>query len=92
MINKNTIIIRNKEIATNELDGKIVMMHIQTGKYYNFDSVGTDIWYLLENPITFDELIGKLTDMYEIDRETCENDTLPFIQGLARNKLVELSE
>ena len=87
-INNTTLIIKNTDIATNELDGKIVMMHIETGKYYNLDIVGTDIWQNIDSDITFENLIDKLIISYNIDREICERDTRDFLKELFKNKMI----
>jgi len=90
-INNSVLIIKNTDIATNELDGKIVMMHIETGKYYNLDDVGTDIWLNIDHDITFENLVNKLLSIYNIDKETCENDTKIFLTKLQENKMIKLA-
>lgn len=90
MTDLKTVIVRNPEIVASDMDGETVMMHIETGKYYNLGKTGGFIWNLLEEPMRMEALIEKLMDKFEVTREQCEQDTLAFLQKLGRNGLVQI--
>lgn len=48
-IELNTTISRNLDFLVSEMDGKIVMMNIETGKYHGLEGVAATIWGFLEN-------------------------------------------
>ena len=87
-MNLATIIARNEEIMASDMDNEIVMMNIETGKYYNLGKTGSAIWGVLEKPMSVGELIEKLVALYDISREQCEKDTLPFLTKLVENALI----
>ena len=86
----NTVITRNNEILASDMDGETVMMHIENGKYYNLGKTGGAIWSLLDEPIKIETLIEQLMDKFSVTREQCEQDTIPFLQKLIDNGLIQI--
>ncbi len=78
----NTVVSRNERIVGSTIDGEVVVMNIQDGQYYGMDDIGSRIWNLLETPRTIDALIGELLAEFDIERQTCEKDILPFLERL----------
>ena len=62
------------------------------GMYYNLGEVGGTIWNILESPISVNALVDKLTSEYDVSREKCLEDTIPFLNALLRNKLIAEAE
>lgn len=73
---------RNMTIVAADMNGETVMMDIITGKYYNIGEVGGSIWQLLENPMTLDGLVEKLTAEYAVTPEQCRADVEPFLRKM----------
>ncbi len=63
-----TVISRSPSVLTAEVDGEIVMMSIEQGRYFGLDDIGSDIWKRIEPPCSFAALIDGLTADYEADR------------------------
>lgn len=87
-IEATTLIKRNPEMVTSNIDGEIVMMSIENGEYYGLDEVGSRIWELLENPVTFEQLVNTLVEEFEVDVETCKADTLEFLNQMVEKKII----
>lgn len=80
---------RNPALVTSNIDGEAVMMSVENGEYYGLDEIGTRIWDLLENSLSVSELVDKLTEEFEVEKDDCTRDTLEFLNDLlARNLLV----
>jgi hypothetical protein len=80
--------VQNKEIIQSSIANEVVMMDVESGFYFGLNSVGSIIWSLLGSPITFDELINKLMEQFQVDRVTCEADTQNFIQQLLEKNII----
>jgi hypothetical protein len=91
-IGLDSVIARNREPVTVEVDGTAAMMSLLQGKYYGLDAIGTRIWELVEQPIRVGELCDTLMEEFAVDRDTCERDVLDFIAALAGENLVELRD
>lgn len=77
-----------EDILVSNMDGETVMMSIELGKYYNLGTVGGAIWEFLKESIKVGELVDKLLEEYDIDRETCVSHTMEFINELKKNNLI----
>lgn len=92
-INLNSIIKRNPELVSTEVDGERVMMSVDSGEYFGLDPVGSRIWELIENPIRVDSLLDLLIDEFDVSKEQCESDTFEFLNELRdKNILLIISE
>ena len=87
-ITVNTIIQRNNEILTSDLDGEKVMMSIKKGEYYGLGKTGTFIWDNIENQIKIGKLIELITEKYKIDKNKCFADISPFLLDLIEKELI----
>ena len=90
MITAETIISRRREVVSSDIDGEVVMMSIEKGNYYGLDLIASRIWELMEKRIKVADLIGALTEEYEVTREDCEKDLMPFLNDLLAQKLIEI--
>jgi hypothetical protein len=87
---ESTLISRNPDPIVADVDGEIVMMSIDSGKYHGLDEVGSRIWRLLEEPMLLSQLIALLQKEYDADYERCLLDTIPFLQAMTEHSLLKL--
>ncbi|MBM7567331.1 lasso peptide biosynthesis PqqD family chaperone [Paenibacillus sacheonensis] len=85
----NQLFVRQQGNLVSEMDGDIVMMNIQQGKYYNLGQVGGVIWDLLQNPSTVEELTDALLNEFEITPEECESQVIAFLEQLMKEQLIQ---
>ena len=91
IIQIDTVITRSNDILQAELDGEVIMIGLEQSNYYGLGSVGSRIWELLEQPPTMGELLARLQEEYSIDQETCEKDTLVFLDDLLDHGLISVN-
>jgi hypothetical protein len=94
MISKLTLhalVQRNPGLVTSNIDGEIVMMSVDNGEYYGLDEIGSRIWDLLENTISVENLVEKLTEEFEVEKGDCMNDTIEFLKELLSKNLILVS-
>lgn len=85
-----TTVIRSPDQVSGDLDGKIVLLSIENGEYYNMNEVGSRIWALLEKPMTVAALIDLLMAEFAVERTTCETEALAFLAQLQQDKLLRI--
>lgn len=90
-ITLNTTIAQSKDQVSTDLEGEIVLMGIEQGRYYSLNEVLGRIWTLAEKPVRISYLCDSLMDEYEVEREVCEKQVLEAVQTLAREKLIDVS-
>jgi len=82
------IVSRSPSILTAEVDGEIVMMSIEQGRYFGLDHIGSDIWKRIEPPCTFATLIDGLAADYEADRTTIVTEVQSLLDHMAKHDIV----
>jgi hypothetical protein len=85
-----TIVVRSPEQVSGELDGRVVLLSIENGEYYDINKVGSRIWAMLGKPVTVAVLIDQLLAEFEVDYETCERDVRELLEKLLADKLVKI--
>ena len=86
-----TVISRSPSVLTAEVDGEIVMMSIEQGRYFGLDDIGSDIWKRIELPCSFATLIDGLTVDYDADRATILADVHRLLLRMAEQDVVKLT-
>lgn len=89
-LQSTSLVVRSPEQVSGDIDGKVVLLSIENGEYYNINGVGSRIWELLEKPMTVTALIDQLLAEFEVDRATCEQEVAAFLQQLRKDKLLQV--
>lgn len=78
----------NASAATAEIDGQLVALDVKAGVCFGLNAVATDIWKLLDGRRSVTDICDALIGIYEIDRETCEDQTRALLRELVDAGLV----
>ncbi len=92
MLNLDCIVQRNPNIFAAEADRDLVMVSIPNGFYYGLSDVAREIWEAIESPKKISLLIDDLAATYHIDRPTCTEQTLSFLDDLLAEGLLEVRD
>ncbi|MFH2124034.1 MAG: PqqD family peptide modification chaperone [Pseudomonadota bacterium] len=82
------VLIRGEDKISTGLEGETVILDLASGVYSGLDEVGTTIWNLLEQPMSFRDLCQELMAEYAVEEEECRSDLLSFLKDLADNQLI----
>ncbi len=82
MTGKHHIKILKKPDVT-DLAGEKVMIDFDTGKYFMLTGSAGDIWDMLEDGKTADDITAGMLNIYDIDADTCRAGVLSFLGKLA---------
>lgn len=85
-----TTIVRSPDQVSGDLDGKVVLLSIENGEYYNMNEVDSRIWTLLEKPMTVASLIDALLMEFAVEQTLCEAETMKFLEQLQKDKLLRI--
>lgn len=86
----DSLIQRNSNIVSSEIDGETVMMDTSFEKYFGMKAIGTHIWQLLEEEISLQTLCEELTREFDVSMEQCVKDITPFIQELSDQGMIQI--
>jgi hypothetical protein len=85
---ETTLLSRADDVLATEVDGEAIVMTIAQGLCFGFDSIGSRIWSLLEQPTKFGDICSTLLDEYDVDGDTCRKEVAGLLAELARERLI----
>lgn len=83
------VFVQSKGNIVSDMDGEKVMLSIAKGKYYNLGEVGGDIWELMKEPISIEQIIASLMEQYDVEADVCQEQVVSFIAHLVEEGVIE---
>lgn len=83
-------ILVSADILAAETGGEVVVMDPQSGRYFTFDGVGSDIWRRLGSAIDVAALCDGLVRDYEAPEAEIRAATLAFLDEMLEMHLIVL--
>lgn len=80
------------DLLSTEIDGEIVMMDMEAGRYLYLDRIGSVIWAELRQPQKVADLCQSLAGRYAAPIEEIERDVLDLLAQMKRNDLIRLHD
>jgi hypothetical protein len=88
----DTKLARNPNLTTAALDGEVVMLSLETNRYYGLNSVGSRIWEILAQPMTLAAVCDILLQEYTVTRAQCEREVIALAKKLLDEKLAFVAD
>lgn len=89
-ITVDSVLVRDKKLASANVDGRTVVLSLHAGAYFDFNQVATEIWGMLAEPCRVGEVFGNLSKRHDLDEQTLARDVTPFLQTLVEEQLVRM--
>ena len=78
------------DVLDADMDGELVMMNIEQGRYFGLNQTGTRIWALLADPIVISDLCDQLTTEFSVPPEQCRQEVIAFLENLLNRGLLQV--
>lgn len=85
----STVVVRTEPMSA-DLGGEIVLMSVESGRYYGLDAIGSDIWMRLAAPLRVDALSAALEADYDAEAGIIARDVLVLLDDLLAHGLIEV--
>jgi hypothetical protein len=85
-VNKN-----NEKTAYRTIDGEAVVVNLKESVFHTLNPVATFIWEQADGRIKTRQIIERICEEFEVDRDMAEKDCLEFLGELVGKSLVVLS-
>lgn len=79
---------QNTNLIEANIDGDIVMLDADSGKYFGLNPVASRIWALLADGNSTHDIVQTLVGEYSVDEHTCLTETSELLADLLEKKLV----
>ena len=83
---------RDEEIASKVIDGEAIIINLANGVYYSMEKVGALVWERLQAGYILGDVIGAVTDAYDVSPEQAESNVVELVEELLQETLVVPSE
>ena len=84
----DSVLVQNTKLATAKIGGRVVVLSVPAGAYFDFNRVATEIWCMLAEPCRVDKIFANLLKRHAVDEETLARDVTPFLQTLLEQRLI----
>jgi len=89
LISLDTVIVRRDNLLTSELsETELALLNVERVLYYGMDETAKAVWDYLDKPRSIVAVCDYLLTQFAVDRETCERETLAFINDAIKDDLV----
>jgi hypothetical protein len=90
VISSKTIVIREEEPIAANVDNEVVILSAKAEAYFGLGETGSAIWQMISSPRRVSDICEELVEQYDIDRETCDRDTVAFLITLLKDRLIRI--
>ncbi len=84
--------IHKKEVIQSKIGDEVVMLDMDSGFYFGLNSVASVIWNHLKDGMDFNQLVEKLMEQFEVDRELCVHDTKELLNQMVEKGIISQIE
>jgi coenzyme PQQ synthesis protein D (PqqD) len=80
--------VNSPRVIFENIDGELILVHMEKGAYYTTDEVGAAVWELIESRFTLAEILEALAAHFDAGPEQIETATDAFLRRLMEEDLI----
>jgi len=80
--------INNPKIVNETIDGEVVIINFESGNYYSSNTFGCEIWSLIEQQRSIEEIIKIVKNRYTSSELNLSETVQTFLAELEREQLI----
>lgn len=77
------------DLLETPLNSDLVALDAAGGAYFGFNTVATEIWRMLDQPVTVRQICSRLLARYQVDPQVCEAEVQALLADMRREGLLE---
>jgi hypothetical protein len=78
-----------RRVVHETIDGETILINLVSGYYYSLGGCGVEIWNMLAEGRSADDVVGELQSRYEADRDAVPEPVHALIDELLQEELLE---
>lgn len=86
------VVVNTPSVASERVDGEVIAISNESGKYYSLGHTASDIWFLIQNSLSGSLWLKILASKYEGIPEYADGEIEKFLNLLIEEKLIRRSE
>jgi len=86
--NAEKLFARNSRVAWRVIDGAAVIVTPDDGMVHRLNETGTWLWIEMSSPLSVEQLAVRMTDEFEVEKDTALADVLEFLETLMSRGII----
>jgi len=86
----SSVVSAKRNLLCCDVNDESIVLDDESGTYFGFNSVGSRIWSLVQEPIALADAVGVLTSEFDVGVDECEAELYRFVRELEAKSLVEV--
>ncbi|NGM70334.1 PqqD family protein [Natronolimnobius sp. AArcel1] len=87
----STVVVATESHLATTIEDETVLLELESGTYYGFNEVGSQLWELLQEPQTVGDLCETIQSTYdEVPTKQCRRDVQTVLEEMDAAGLVEI--
>lgn len=78
----------SEEYVWKEVGDRVVVLNLDSGRYYSLNSTGSLIWRALMEGLSIDQIGGRVCEMFDVDKKAAQNDAGEMIRQFLSRKMI----
>lgn len=85
-----SVVVRSPDQAFAPVQDDLVLLHVESGKYFWANPVGAEVWARIEQPTRVRDLCNDLELRFDVSTERCRDDVTGFLAALEDRGLIHV--
>ena len=81
---------RMDHVVWKEIEGKGILLNLETGSYFEVDPVGLEIWQRCDGKTTCVKIVETIAELFDANPDRVNRDLKDFIGEMKRLKIAEV--
>lgn len=85
-------LVKNPKTASRIIDGEAVVVTPQDSVFHTLNPVATQIWQWIDGKTRVSDIVERLYQEFDVERDVVEKDCLDFVNEAVRQNMVIASD
>lgn len=90
MIELQSVVAVRSDLLWSDVGGEVVIMEVDSGRYFNLDDIGSRIWRQIETPTDVASLCEALQQRHAAPLDKIRSDVIAFLDQMLEKSLIRL--
>ena len=90
ILSLESVVVVSPNQVSCDLAGEAAVLQMSSGVYYSLNEIGTQIWKLIEQPRSIEDVCEVLLEEFDVDAERCQRSTLLLLEKLLEYELIKV--
>lgn len=82
--------IARPDVVDCDIGGDRALLHLETNTYFTMNATASALWLSLSEPKTLGELVGVVTERFEVTEAQCRGDIETLLEQMAEAQVIDV--